>query len=219
MDKAPSDKPTKLYQNSEVIFEEATTGNEMYIIRSGQVKLVLEATGQGVEVGSLGPGEYFGEMALVDDSPRAATAIAEEDNTELEVLDRQGFLDMIKDFPEFGLDIMRALSERVRQGNLLYLEVIKEAMSPFCRQNCLKKTLDAFVRASMSRLSGEPGEKVAAGPKMEKWKCNSCDYVYVPEYGDPRNGIDPGTPFEDLPDTWECPSCGVPKSMFQKIES
>jgi rubredoxin len=216
MDDRPSDKPTKVYQNSDVIFQENSTGNEMYIIRSGRVKLVLGAAGQRAEVGILEAGEYFGEMALVDASPRAATAIAEEDNTELEVLDQQGFRDMIREHPEFALDIMRGLCERVRQGNTLYLEVIKEAMAPYCRQNCLKKTLDAFVRQSMSRLAQEPGQEVA---EMDKWKCTACDYIYIPEYGDPQGGVAPGTPFEELPDTWKCPSCGVPKSMFQKIGS
>jgi len=51
---------------------------------------------------------------------------------------------------------------------------------------------------------------------MEKWRCTVCDYVYDPEAGDPDNGIAPGTPFEDLPDDWECPVCGVGKDMFEQ---
>jgi len=52
---------------------------------------------------------------------------------------------------------------------------------------------------------------------LNKWKCTVCEYVYDPEKGDLENGIEPGTPFEDLPDDWVCPLCGVPKSMFEKI--
>jgi rubredoxin len=44
-----------------------------------------------------------------------------------------------------------------------------------------------------------------------------CEYVYDPEKGDLENGIKPGTPFEDLPDDWTCPICGVPKNMFEKM--
>lgn len=51
---------------------------------------------------------------------------------------------------------------------------------------------------------------------MEKWVCTVCGYVYDPEVGDPDNGIEPGTPFEDLPDDWVCPDCGVGKDMFEK---
>jgi len=50
------------------------------------------------------------------------------------------------------------------------------------------------------------------------WKCIACGYVYDPEKGDPQGGIEPGTPFEKLPDGWLCPVCGVPKDMFEKIE-
>ena len=46
---------------------------------------------------------------------------------------------------------------------------------------------------------------------MEKWRCVPCDYIYDPAQGDIENGIEPGTPFEDLPDDWECPICGVGK--------
>ena len=53
---------------------------------------------------------------------------------------------------------------------------------------------------------------------MAKWKCTACEYVYDPAKGDPDNGISPGTAFEDLPDDWVCPVCGVPKDMFEKLE-
>ena len=53
---------------------------------------------------------------------------------------------------------------------------------------------------------------------MEKWECTACGYIYDPEKGDPENGIDPGTKFEDLPDDWVCPQCGVSKEFFQKMD-
>lgn len=51
---------------------------------------------------------------------------------------------------------------------------------------------------------------------IEMYKCLACGYEYNPEIGDPDNGIEPGTPFEDLPDTWVCPLCGVGKDMFEE---
>lgn len=51
-----------------------------------------------------------------------------------------------------------------------------------------------------------------------KWKCIVCGYVYDPQRGDSENGIKPGTLYEDLPDTWVCPTCGAPKDMFEKME-
>ena len=53
---------------------------------------------------------------------------------------------------------------------------------------------------------------------MDKYECGPCGHVYDPEVADPDNGIAPGTPFEELPDDWECPVCGVSKDMFQKVE-
>jgi rubredoxin len=51
---------------------------------------------------------------------------------------------------------------------------------------------------------------------MDKYVCGVCGYVYDPEEGDPDNGIDPGTAFEDLPDDWTCPVCGASKDQFEK---
>ncbi len=53
---------------------------------------------------------------------------------------------------------------------------------------------------------------------MDKYECQVCGYIYDPEAGDPENGIDSGTSFEDIPDDWVCPVCGVDKSMFTKVE-
>ncbi|MBI3813053.1 MAG: rubredoxin [Nitrospinae bacterium] len=53
---------------------------------------------------------------------------------------------------------------------------------------------------------------------MEKWECIICGYAYDPAEGDPDNDMPPGTSFEDLPDDWVCPDCGVGKDKFQKME-
>ena len=47
-----------------------------------------------------------------------------------------------------------------------------------------------------------------------KYICTVCDFIYDPEIGDPEGGIEPGTQFEDIPDDWVCPLCGVGKEDF-----
>ena len=49
---------------------------------------------------------------------------------------------------------------------------------------------------------------------MQTYVCDGCGYVYSPALGDPENGIEPGTAFEDLPDDWVCPICGLGKDDF-----
>ena len=51
---------------------------------------------------------------------------------------------------------------------------------------------------------------------MDNWVCLVCGYVYVPEDGDPDNGVEPGTSWENVPEDWVCPLCGVDKSQFEK---
>ena len=52
----------------------------------------------------------------------------------------------------------------------------------------------------------------------KKYYCTVCDWVYDPETGDPDSGIAPGTRFEDIPDDWACPVCGVTKEDFEIVE-
>jgi rubredoxin len=54
-------------------------------------------------------------------------------------------------------------------------------------------------------------------PTMDKWECIVCGYIYDPEKGDPDSGVEPGTPFEEVPEDWLCPDCGAGKDMFEKI--
>lgn len=49
---------------------------------------------------------------------------------------------------------------------------------------------------------------------MKKYVCNVCGWVYDPEKGDPENGVNPGTPFEEVPEGWVCPECGVGPDEF-----
>jgi CRP-like cAMP-binding protein len=103
------------YRKSEVIFKQGSTGSEMYLIHSGRVLLsVRQKETREVPLVVLNPGDFFGEMALVDDSPRSATASAVEDDTELIVMDRTRFLFMVRQQPEFALSLMHTLCRRLR---------------------------------------------------------------------------------------------------------
>ena len=52
--------------------------------------------------------------------------------------------------------------------------------------------------------------------KMKVYVCGACGYEYDPAVGDPDNGIQPGTAFEDLPEDWTCPICGMGKDVFEE---
>lgn len=75
----------------------------------------------------------------------------------------------------------------------------------------------------MSTESVEPQENAVETPAplepkdLDQYECAACGYVYQPVKGDDRSGIEAGVAFEDLPITWKCPVCGVPKKRFQNI--
>ncbi len=50
---------------------------------------------------------------------------------------------------------------------------------------------------------------------MKRYICEVCGYIYDPNLGDPEHGVKPGTPFEQVPDDWVCPECGVGKDQFK----
>ena len=52
---------------------------------------------------------------------------------------------------------------------------------------------------------------------MDKYECSVCGHVYDPEGGDPENGVQPGTPFAELPDDWVCPVCGATKDRYELV--
>jgi len=103
------------YGKSEIVFEQGSAGSEMYLIHRGKVLLsVRQDETEQIPLAVLNPGDFFGEMALVDDSPRSATASAVEDDTELIIMDRSRFLFMVRQQPEFALSLMHTLCRRLR---------------------------------------------------------------------------------------------------------
>jgi len=123
MNDTPFEKFTREYHRTEVIFEENSVGNEMYIVHSGRVRLFTRGdTGEKVTAAVIEEGGFFGEMTLIDGSPRSTTAVAEED-TCLIALDRAKFLYMLQQQPMFAFTIMHALCERIREANLLLAKV------------------------------------------------------------------------------------------------
>lgn len=54
--------------------------------------------------------------------------------------------------------------------------------------------------------------------KLKKYRCTICNYIYDPEQGDPASDIPPGTPFEEILDSWMCPDCGATKADFEPMD-
>jgi CRP-like cAMP-binding protein len=100
-----------------ILFLEGEAGDAAYVVVSGAVDLVLESLeGNQLTLAHVGPGGYFGEMALIDDQPRSATAIAAQES-EVAVLSRRNFLNHLQQHPETIVDLLRTLSARVRTAD------------------------------------------------------------------------------------------------------
>lgn len=99
-----------------VVFEEGDPGSRMYVIQSGEVRVLKRVGSREIELARLGPGEAFGEMALLEGQPRSATAIVVSDARILEI-DQAAFDDLIRGNGEIALRLLRRLSARLREAN------------------------------------------------------------------------------------------------------
>ena len=105
------------YAASQVIFEEGSIGRELFVVLGGSVSIVKMAQGRPNVIATLGKGEFFGEMAVIDASPRSATAIAAVDQTRVMRINHARFVYLVSQQPAFALMIMDALSKRLRASN------------------------------------------------------------------------------------------------------
>jgi len=103
---------TRSYAAGEAIFHDGDAGGEFFIIRRGVVSVRLGSR----TIETLGNGEVFGEMSLVDAKPRSATVVAETDCEVVPISEKQ-FLMMVREAPFFALSVMRVLAHRLRTAN------------------------------------------------------------------------------------------------------
>jgi CRP/FNR family transcriptional regulator, cyclic AMP receptor protein len=93
-----------------VIFEEGQPGKAMYVVRSGSVKLKVA----GLELETVEPGGIFGELAIIDASPRSATAIAAT-ACEVVSIEQARFLYLVQQMPFFSIKVMEVMADRLRR--------------------------------------------------------------------------------------------------------
>ena len=105
------------FLNGDTIFEINQHGDHLFIIVSGRVGISLENNGSDRKIiAEFGPGDCFGEMNLLDDLPRSATAHVMEDTTVL-ALDKARLRALILSYPELSIGMLRGLSMRLREAN------------------------------------------------------------------------------------------------------
>lgn len=98
-----------LFQPGQVILKEGELGNSLLVLLEGQVEVQIKDQ----VVGMFEPVEVFGEMSVIDSQPRSATVIAKT-KCKLAKVDQNRFKQLIQNKPDFGIDIMRMLVERIR---------------------------------------------------------------------------------------------------------
>ena len=137
------------YRKDEIIFHKGDFGSTFHIINSGVVKLSIPSEeGGDVFLTQLGPGDFFGELALLDERPRSATATA-RDSTETLALEREDFLDFMKLYPDVSASVLAVLAQRIRNLNSQLESVIL-----FRPQARLAQTLLKLVSTHGSVIPG-----------------------------------------------------------------
>jgi CRP/FNR family cyclic AMP-dependent transcriptional regulator len=103
----------------DVIFEEGSSGRELFVVLDGRVEIAKIGDAGKTVIVTLGKGEFFGEMAVIDGSARSATALAAAPNTRVMRINHARFVYLVSQQPAFALMIMDALSKRLRTSNAL----------------------------------------------------------------------------------------------------
>jgi CRP/FNR family transcriptional regulator, cyclic AMP receptor protein len=112
------------YQDGECIFKEGDTGKDLYIVQQGQVKIFKELDGENLEIAVFDRGDFFGDIGLLQNIPRIASAFACGE-AKILVLRPAGFLLKIRRDPTFAFELLQQLSHRVFVSNQRILELVQ----------------------------------------------------------------------------------------------
>jgi CRP/FNR family transcriptional regulator, cyclic AMP receptor protein len=162
---------TQTYPAGTMIFEENDPGSRMYVVRSGRVRIFRKVGDNEMVLAMLGPGEFFGEMALLEGLPRSANAQATEDISLVEV-DAETFEQMIRTNSEIAVRMMRHLAARVREldvrlQNVLVdsglgraIEVLRWLVPKGKLENGLVRVSAAAVHIGIAAQAGLPPSEI-----------------------------------------------------------
>ncbi|MDP1524425.1 MAG: Crp/Fnr family transcriptional regulator [Rhodocyclaceae bacterium] len=108
------DRFIQTFNAGDTVFSQGSKGSHMYVVLSGSVELQRTTDDGGSNVmASMGPGEIFGEMAIVDSGVRMASAVAGSPETRLVVIDQARFVYLTSQQPVFALSVMRVMAQRI----------------------------------------------------------------------------------------------------------
>jgi CRP/FNR family transcriptional regulator/CRP/FNR family cyclic AMP-dependent transcriptional regulator len=141
---------SRAYRRGEIIFFRGDPGETLYVVQEGRVKISLPGLeGTDITLAVLGPGDFFGEMALLDGLPRSATATAIAPSRLLS-LTREQFLAALHEDRHLALTLMRILGRRVRQAN----EMIEDIVTLDIPARLAKKLLDLAESRGVATPAG-----------------------------------------------------------------
>jgi CRP-like cAMP-binding protein len=162
-----------------VIFEEGDPGSRMYVIQGGAVRIVKRVGARELTLARLGPGEAFGEMALLEGQPRSATAVVEAPARILEI-DEAAFADLVRRNGEIALRLLRRLSARLREANRQIrnflsadamgraVEVLKALSGPADAGGFRPIPPEIGPEGLAVRAGAPPGDQAALWPRLRR---------------------------------------------------
>jgi CRP-like cAMP-binding protein len=115
----------KQVTSGELVFAEKDLGEEMYLVHSGKINIYQDFSGRRETLTVVEPGGYFGEMAIIDEQPRSASASAGEDSILL-VLHRDDFRSAVRDYPDIAFTVFEEFSRRVRRADERIRSLVEE---------------------------------------------------------------------------------------------
>jgi CRP-like cAMP-binding protein len=134
----------EVFKDNETIFEEGDVGRDLYIVQSGEVRIIKKIKDHNVELAIFRKGDFFGDMALLQSIPRYAGAYASGE-TKLLILRPAGFLLKIRRDPTFAFEMLQQMSLRVKVSSDRVIEIVKNFNLPKDEVQLLLSKLDGRV--------------------------------------------------------------------------
>jgi len=171
----------KTFPPGTVLFKEGETGREMFVIQSGKVKISKMVRGEVQVLATLGPGEFFGEMAILNNKPRSATATVMEECKML-VIDPKTYELMLKNNIEIAVRMIKKLAQRLQEADdqiesLLYKDANSRVVHTLTRAaDSSGKQAEGGIKVAMSaediagRTGMEPEQAREIIGRLEKAK-------------------------------------------------